>query len=52
MQSPPQVIVCVHIEPVGQASPPTTHGTVYDGVGIVMQTPLVPSGVQVAPAGH
>jgi len=34
IQRPWQVIVCVQIEPVGQGTPPTTHGTVRLGVGV------------------
>jgi hypothetical protein len=33
MQRPPQVMVCVQVELVGHAAPPTMQGTVYKGGG-------------------
>ena len=41
----------MHVEPVGQLFPLSTHGRVGTGP-IVTQTPLDPAGVQVAPVGH
>lgn len=35
-QSPWQVIVCVHCEPVGQGDPPTMHWTDAVGVGVLV----------------
>jgi len=58
MQRPPQTIVCVQIEPLGQSSAPTTQG--FRDVGVAMHRPphdvgvggQIIVGVQVEPVGQ